>query len=819
MSLTFFFADRHSVDAPVSTAVPHLSRPRLLQQLNASDDVPARLIQAPSGFGKTQLLREWASQHEGEVVWLALPVDGSVAEHLSILHDVRSQPVTGDAFVIDGLKHLDAAEMQQEIASLLSRFACSRVLLATSELRPMPESLGLHRVLSQRDLAFTDDEIAELARFWSVPGGDDTAAKLGRLSAAWPRGVRNALEWAHHADASGWNDTGDYTQEVVRRLAGELLEGPAGRQLALAAIPGRVLPSQARALGLEPEFASVLGDVERAGLGWWDYWGAEPSFEFQPMLREYLLRSAEAESLQAARSGLARWHLEHGLIRDAFAEAVRAQDWHIAHDCAQRDLVEVTAHLSDDPALLAKVPKSVLRREPLLNMLYALSLYISGRSTGALVAFGTLVVDVERKRLIRRSETHPDQVWVQGLLTLGLRLLGRYELVGASLRRFQSMIETVTDHSSALDSAEDLFFTEAAVTALYLGDIAWALEFLDRRPLRELRTKRQHFYGDALYLLALVLNGDMVRARERRSALLSQVLPPGFSESFYAIPLHIASAYLALEDGDAEQASESLALTEAHWETTENWPLLLLAHTDVAWIREDALTALEVFMLRRGQQRHRASISSAMEARLSATRAKLFAAAGRLAEAQKIVPARSKSSVLATTRALLLTRGGSYESAAEVVEQMLAEPNMTPRTQVESHVIGAIAAHRLGDERRARRHVFALESTVSRYGLRSPFALMPGQERDVLLADSPALLELAQSQPTYFEAPTEQPRLTKKERVMLYELNLGSTMSEAAQKHSVSLNTIKSQRRALYRKLGVASASEALDRARELGII
>lgn len=829
MAITFLLPESAGASAPVRS-VPFVSRPRLVQHLDSGRDSPAIVVQAPAGSGKSQLLLEWASQQVGAVVWVALADDDAVEEQcarvresaaaaLARLGQVDADVDTPPCVIIDGLRHLDAAAMQREITALRNALGRWRIVIVTREMTALPEHLGLRPMLSGADLAFTEPDVTEFAEFWSLHHDSVTVAKLCRVTAGWPRGVREALEGVHRVDVSDWHDIGDYTREAVRRLAGDLLREPGVDTLSRAAVPKRLLREHSSALGLQEQDRGLLDRVEQAGLGWWDYRGADPAFAFQPMVRRFLIESANPRALKVARAELSRWHLERGDVRRAFAEAVLAEDWVLAHDCAQRDLVEVTAHLSDDPSLLAGVPKSVLRHEPLLNMLYALSRYISGHTAGALAAFGRLVVDVERKRLVRRSEIDPDHVWVHGLLTLGLRLLGRYELVPSSLRRFESMIETVTDHSSALDDAEDLFFTEAAVTALYLGDTAWAIEFLDRRPLRAPRTKRQHFYGDALYLLALVLNGDMVRARERLASLMAHVLPPGFLDSFYAIPLHIATASLSLEDGDAEAAAASLARTEAHWETTENWPFLLLAHTHVAWFRADALTALDVFRARRVQQRHRAGISSAMESRLAAIHAKLLAATGRLPEAQKIVPARSQTPVLAATRALILTHTRSYESAGEVVEHVLQDPRITPRTQAELHVIGSIAAFRSGDERRARRHVFNLESIASRFALTTPFTMMPAGEREALLVSAPELQAAASRQPTFYETPLEQPRLTKKERMMLYELNLGTSMSEAAAKHSVSLNTVKSQRRSLYRKLDATKASEALDRARELGLL
>jgi len=42
-----------------------VSRPRLIERLNAGLDRKLTLVSAPAGFGKTMLLSEWASQRIG----------------------------------------------------------------------------------------------------------------------------------------------------------------------------------------------------------------------------------------------------------------------------------------------------------------------------------------------------------------------------------------------------------------------------------------------------------------------------------------------------------------------------------------------------------------------------------------------------------------------------------------------------------------------------------------------------------------------------------------------------------------------------------
>jgi LuxR family maltose regulon positive regulatory protein len=63
-----------------------VSRPRLLERLNAGLDRRLTLISAPAGYGKTRLLSEWVSDLEWPVAWLSVDRgDNDVARFLAYL--------------------------------------------------------------------------------------------------------------------------------------------------------------------------------------------------------------------------------------------------------------------------------------------------------------------------------------------------------------------------------------------------------------------------------------------------------------------------------------------------------------------------------------------------------------------------------------------------------------------------------------------------------------------------------------------------------------------------------------------------------------
>ncbi|KAA9132385.1 helix-turn-helix transcriptional regulator [Microbacterium caowuchunii] len=73
--------------------------------------------------------------------------------------------------------------------------------------------------------------------------------------------------------------------------------------------------------------------------------------------------------------------------------------------------------------------------------------------------------------------------------------------------------------------------------------------------------------------------------------------------------------------------------------------------------------------------------------------------------------------------------------------------------------------------------------------------------------------------PRATSAPETRPKLSERELVLLRALASGRRRSEIAEDLFVSMNTVKTQQRAIYRKLGVSSRTDALLQAESLRLI
>jgi LuxR family transcriptional regulator, maltose regulon positive regulatory protein len=117
---------------------------------------------------------------------------------------------------------------------------------------------------------------------------------------------------------------------------------------------------------------------------------------------------------------------------------------------------------------------------------------------------------------------------------------------------------------------------------------------------------------------------------------------------------------------------------------------------------------------------------------------------------------------------------------------------------------------------------------AEREGLRRPFLSAGAPLRDVLRrhaglcdASAPLLAEILDALPAVREeaGPGPSEPLSERERAVLRLMATILPNSEIAGELFVSVNTVKTHVRSIYRKLDVGSRREAVARAREVGLL
>ncbi|WP_119696443.1 LuxR C-terminal-related transcriptional regulator [Microbacterium halotolerans] len=818
----------------------------------------AVMVCGGAGCGKTSALLAWANARalNGEtLVWLTLdsallhratfwmtalhrfrdaglPVDegltvalerlGSGGEHslpalLTRQFSPTARPVTlivdssGDACVDAGLWD-DLVRLAQHESSVRIVFTTRRHPGTTEIESRMPTTLA---VSPPALLLLTPEEIAAIAEATNAVVSDHDIMRIAEETGGWALAV--IAELGRDSARSAGISAGD-------AIADDLSRTPGYRGLRALSVTASIDDEMLERIGIDEHARAMVNRGEELGLGWWDD-SSPRSFRMLPPLRRALREELVTKSPdEAARAHLvlAKLHLDRGENSAAFAAAVAAADWPLAARLYRRGITRATIRRSSTTAAIRRIPNDALRTQPILMFAAALDDFASGRRARAIRRLtGLLLVTQGRQRVTRRSFT-VDDVWAQGIIALALRLLGRYDMSAASIRRVHSMLERTDDPENEFDDAMSLLLSQSAVSLMFADDLDGAMrvlgeagiDFLAEQPVLD----RVRIHG--IFALVHTQRGEIRLAAEHLDALSALDAPDGLERSYLAVPAAIARARVMIEHGDGAGAERVLSVTDSHWATTELWPLILHTRVRALWLASGTAAALRALDLGMQEKASATSPSSAMSVMLTMLKCDLLLAAGRGSEAQAFLSASAhrRSRRLTLARARIRLHLGDPRGAASVALAAL-QSTALPRDASALAVVAAAAGMHMGDSDDETAHRLALPLLIAReHDLVTPFTVVPPGDVRRLLRSAPDVLRMVARVSPFHAAPAGV-ELTAREQLILEAIAEGSSVSDTAASLSVSANTVKTQRRSLYRKLDVSSRKEALDEARRRGLL
>jgi LuxR family maltose regulon positive regulatory protein len=757
--------------------------------------------------------------------------------------------------VIDDLNELRSADGLSQLELLLMRAPTQlRFVLATRhDLR-----LGLHRLrlegelteIRATDLPFTLDETRELFDAAGVQLPDATLALLHKRAEGWAAGLRlAALSLAGHPDPERFAEEFSGSERTVAEyLLAEVLErqGAEVRQLLLrTSVLEQVSGELADLLTGGSGGERMLQDLEQANAFVVSQDARRSWFRYHQLFADLLqleLRNTVPGELPGLHRAAAQWYADHGHPVEAVRHAQAAQDWALAA-CLLSDhwfgLVlngqDATAH-----ELLTRFPADVVVADAQLAALMAWGELARGSLGEAgryleLAARGSTSVPEDR-----RGRFH---VMLAVVRMRSARQRGDLPAVADETRRLLAPAEAAGPARPGL--GEDL----RAMALINLGIAEmWTAGFDEAdRHLQQGVSLAHRIRRPYLEISGLAHRAQLVAWRssplsERRSRQAIDLAEAhGWADEPIAGVAYMALGMAMLSQGRLEEAERSLDLAQRTLQVEVEPAAGMRLHYARGVLefisgRHDA--ALAAF--RRAQRL--AGLLVTEHAYAVRLRSRLLQALVRVGETQRVEralaemdePERDSGEMRTAVAVLRLAQDDPHAATAALAPVIDGSARLTNANlwTVHACLLEAIARDALGDARAATRALERALDLAEPERLLFPFLIDPAPEllkrhrrhgtaHAVLISEILNLLTGTKPEPLPGSNGGHGllDPLSHSEIRVLHYLPTNLTVPEIADHLYLSVNTIRTHTRHIYDKLGAHRRHEAVELARDLGLL
>jgi LuxR family maltose regulon positive regulatory protein len=856
-------------------------RTRLNALLDRAVDGPVTLVSAGPGNGKTLTLADWTQHTAHRVAWLSIePSDNRLSGFWSALIaairacgcvepgsvladfapaasfgvedamrvvDALAQLAAPLVIVLDDVQHLRDRDVLESMQRFLDRLAPTVRLVLSARYDP---ALRLQRLaISDRlseiradQLAFDNAEAGQLLSAGGLHLTPATTARLVDRTRGWAAGLRLALsgldrdapEEAVTRFRGSDRPVADYLmQEVLDQLSEQ------DRQFLLrSSVAEPVTADLAHVLTGAADAQAQLEMVEVGtgfilGLG-----GGRSWFTWHPLFRELLLHQLAVEypGLAAELHGRAAgWLVEHGDPLAAIRHLTAAGDWvqigHVLTEWVAPDVVTaaaptlvetlapVAARADVDPTtttLLASALCSFHRHDysAMLRDVQAAEAAVDNETPRASLGADLLIASL---RMAYSHARQPDGLTdaARNVLKV-IDELSRHQV--PALERYRAIATTNLGFGLLLDGE-----FRAAETALFDGEKAcgqWGLG------LSEL-TARGH-----LALLAAI-RGQHPLAGQLADQARATADQHGWSPEPQASAHMIALAMVALDTGRLDDADRLITLgtrgTNPHLASRAAFAALAV---EVALARNDQQQAVR----RAAALTDRPELLPPMLAGwTTVVQANHLLAQGQVDTARELLNQVPNTGFGDARRVVSLAKcllaQDDPKEALRILTSSLPACSGFLTVAVEARIVASLAAQRMRLDAQALDLFTDAVGIAAETGTIGPFRtagepLQPLLDRHrTVVSRHPEFADVLREALSTAKTPSPSSAvasdriLTDRERAVLPYLATHLKAGEIASDLYLSVNTVKSHQQAIYRKLGVSTRRDAVDRGRELGLI
>lgn len=853
--------------------VTFLRRERLVRHLDGALTTPLTIVNGAAGAGKTLLVADWAAGLALPVAWfttdaphlrpgvfwayvlralhtagvpvpaaVGCPADPSRVDEglLNRLAAELSGPAAARrpaVLVLDEFDRVAAPETAAQLDFVLRHAGGGLRLVVVSRTEPL---LPLHRYraagelteIRDAELAFTAREAGELLRGHGLSLPGPVVNALVDRTGGWAAGLRLcALAARESPDPERYLKEFEAGQSPVADfLLAEVLDiqPPDTQDLLLrVSVLERFCPDLANALTGRPDAGPVLHSlhhrnafVQHLGHGWY---GLHPLFA--EILRAHLAVRHPGLAPELHRRA-ARWLREAGFLPETLVHGAAAGDWDFAAGTLVSDLAVGQLFTG--------------LRSAGLDDLFS---RMAPDATGPAPELVRAARDLARGDL-DRGPAHLERAGRQlaeGAADPAARLCwALLEVLAARLTGSSARAERAARLAGELRGAvpADLLDRHPELTALLLTHLGsarlWAGRFEEARTALTAAAAGPEGAStalpreDALAQLALIdqLNGWPGRAEHKASRALAETAryslpgPPGTGLE------RLVLAAVAVDRDELDRAQE--LLDEAGTSTEGD-----ASHDPVALAGRAVATAR--LLLARGAARAavravRPDVTAEVPSPWLRGHTALAEAAAHLSEgrpraaveALREVPLDQPACVVEAAR-MQLAAGRPAEASA-LLDVLQGAGRTGPGVSVRAALVRARSGHLAGDPATARRWL-AVALRGARHGrLRRPFVdagpwIAPLLDTDPLRGLAAGWLVTGSAGVPPSAVPPVVEELSGRERDVLRRLARMMTTEEIAADLYVSVNTVKTHLKSVYRKLDVNRRADAVRRARDLRLL
>jgi LuxR family transcriptional regulator, maltose regulon positive regulatory protein len=852
-----------------------ISRPRVVELLDRGMEHPFTLLSAPAGSGKTALLSDWiaSGRAPGPVAWVQLssaeadsrgfwaeaiaslgaadcelaalvpPPRGELRSFLTTVLNVLAALEAPPVLVIDDLHLAGASELTQDLEWFLENAPVGLRLVVATRSDPLfrlqrMRLAGTMTEVRAADLAFTLDETNALLGSLDLEAGD--VELLWRRTEGWIAGLKLAqLSLAGHDDrhafVAGFTGTditvSDYMiSEVIARQPPETLDF-----LLRTAVAERVSGGLADALTGDTGGSHMLSELARrdafvSAVDERGHW-----YRYHPLFGDVLraeLHRRLPDEVPRLEAAAGRWHARRGSPLEALRHAVAGGDWQLAADVLGKHWLAFVVRGSGETIyrLVEQIPEEAVRSNAELALAVA----------GLLLEQGDL--DRADELLARAEKLAPGLSEPQRrrfALTSTATSLYRARLRGdmrEALGAARVVLAEPWDRTVAAE-VRALTMVNLGIAEFWGGALPAAAERLQQAAGLALESGNDYllFLAESYAAAADAREGLLREAWTRARTAIQLAERRGWTRFSHAAIAYSTLGTVQLWQGDrqaAERFADQAAEALEHSIEPLLGPAVAQLRARLLILRGEPLTALNVL----GGAIAGGPLPPFVQVSNYLLEAEVWLRLGEPARARALLAdlAMEDGPDAALGLARVELASGDPGAAIRAVATFLAEERdpVLPFARAEAWVIDAIARDAVHDEDGALR---ALEraldlaeprgysNIIARYGapvrslLRRLVARGTGHRS--LAAELLSALEDRPGVERSAPAQALLEPLSERELAVLRFLPTMMSNAEIASEMFVSVNTVKTHLKHIYRKLDVADRRDCVKRARDLRLL